>query len=138
MALHYQVVIIGSGPAGLLLAQLLHQDGISSIILERQSRAHVEGRIRAGVLEEGSVGLLNQAGVSDRMFSEGQYHSGFKIVFDDEVLRIDMEELTGKKVMVYGQTEITRDLISSNIENGIEIVFEAEDVAIEQNSNSGF
>lgn len=113
-----QVGIIGSGPSGLLLAQLLHLQGIDSVILERRSQDYVLGRIRAGVLEQGTVELLRAAGVSDRMDREGLVHEGFDICFGDRRMRIDLKELTGKAVTVYGQTEVTRDLMDARAAAG--------------------
>lgn len=125
-----QVGIIGSGPAGLLLSQLLHVHGIESVILERRSREYVEGRIRAGVLENGTADLLDRAGVGERMHREGLIHGGFDLAFAGRRARIDMEGCTGgKNVIVYGQTEITADLIEARVETSDNIVFEAEDVA---------
>ena len=109
-----QVAIIGAGPSGLLLSQLLHLKGVSSIVLERQSRAYVLGRIRAGVLEQGLVDLLRTAEVGDRMDREGLVHEGFDITFDGRSHRIDLAGLTGgASVMVYGQTELTQDLFEA-------------------------
>lgn len=123
-----QVCIIGAGPAGLLLSQLLHNQGISSIIVDRQSREGIEARIRAGVLEWGTVEALEEAGIGGRMHDEGLPHSGFALAFDGDHHRIDIEALTGKRVMVYGQTEVTIDLINRRLEQGCEIVFSAKDV----------
>lgn len=123
-----QVCIIGSGPSGLLLSQILSNEGIDSIILDRQSSDGILSRIRAGVLEWGAVEALQDAGVGERMMKEGIPHSGFDIAYDDERLRIDLEGLTGKQVMVYGQTEITKDLIDNRLSQGCEIVFSAEKV----------
>ncbi|MEM7637025.1 MAG: 4-hydroxybenzoate 3-monooxygenase [Pseudomonadota bacterium] len=123
-----QVVIIGSGPAGLMLAQLLHLSGIDCIILERQTRSYVEGRIRAGVLEHGSVEALREAGVADRLDREGLVHDGFELAFEGNRHRICLKDLTGKSVTVYGQTEVTRDLIEARLAAGGEIVFEAANV----------
>jgi p-hydroxybenzoate 3-monooxygenase len=123
-----QVAIIGSGPAGLMLAQLLHHSGIDCIILERQTRSHVEGRIRAGVLEYGTVEALRDAGVADRLDREGLVHDGFELAFEGDRHRICLKELTGKNVTVYGQTEVTRDLIEARLAAGGEIVFEAGNV----------
>lgn len=126
-----QVAIIGSGPAGLLLAQLLHLAGIDTVILERQSRDHVEGRIRAGVLEQGTVDLLEEAGVGSRLKAEGLVHTGFDICIDGTRHRIDLEGLTGgKTVTVYGQTEVTKDLIAARIDQGLPLIFEAVNVAL--------
>lgn len=127
-----QVGIIGSGPAGLLLSQLLHLNGIDSVILERQSREHVEGRIRAGVLEQSTVDLLREAKVNERMDGEGIVHTGFSLAFDDRQVRIDMQKLTGgSTVMVYGQTEVTHDLIEARLAAGGIIKYEAPAIAVE-------
>lgn len=108
-----QVAIIGGGPSGLLLSQLLHRRGIDTVVLERQSRAHVLGRIRAGVLERGLVDLMIEAGVGDRVQREGIPHDGTVISHGDEMFRIDFTALTGQPVTVYGQTEVTRDLYTA-------------------------
>ena len=124
-----QVAIIGGGPAGLLLAQLLHKAGIDSVVLERRSRAYVEERIRAGVLEQGTVDLLDKAGAAARLHAEGLLHDGVMLVADGESFRIDLHGLTGKPVTVYGQTELTRDLNDILATRG-QPVFEAQDVAL--------
>lgn len=127
-----QVGIIGAGPSGLLLSQLLHLQGIESVILERQSRTYVEARIRAGVLEQGTVNLLRAAQVNARMDREGIIHEGFSLAFDDRMVRIDMFDLTGgSSVMIYGQTEVTRDLIDARLAAGGVIEFEAPAIAVE-------
>jgi len=127
-----QVGIIGSGPAGLLLSHLLQQQGIESVILERQSRAHVEGRIRAGVLEQGTVNLLREIGVHERMQREGLPHTGFSLAFDGRKARIDLYHQTGgKTVMIYGQTEVTRDLIKARLAAGGVIHYESPALAVE-------
>jgi len=106
-----QVGIIGGGPSGLLLSQLLHLEGIDTVVLEQRSRDYVLGRIRAGVLEKGMVGLMRRAGIADRLEREGEVHKGFDIASDGRLFNIDMEALTGgDSVVVYGQTEVTRDL----------------------------
>jgi p-hydroxybenzoate 3-monooxygenase len=125
-----QVAIIGAGPAGLLLGQMLHVAGIDNVILERQDRAYVEGRIRAGVLEQGTVDLLAEVGVDARLRREGLVHDGVEIAFDGKRHRVDFRELTGKTVTVYGQTEVTRDLIEARLAAGRPLIFEAADVAI--------
>ncbi|WP_435258043.1 4-hydroxybenzoate 3-monooxygenase [Thioclava sp. FR2] len=124
------VAIIGGGPAGLLLSQLLMRAGISTVILERQSRDHVLSRIRAGVLEWGTVELLNRAGVGDRMAREGILHSGCALSSDDDLLHIDFQETCGKRVMVYGQTEVTRDLYQAQDAAGATILHGVEEVAL--------
>ena len=127
-----QVVIIGSGPSGLLLGQLLHQAGIDALILERQSRAHVLSRIRAGVLEQGTQDLLDQAGVGARMHREGLVHDGFAIDFARSHNRIDVKGLTGgRTVRVYGQTEVTRDLMDARAAAGLRTIYEAKDVTLQ-------
>lgn len=126
-----QIGIVGSGPAGLLLSQLLANAGIDSIVIDRQSRAHIEGRVRAGVLEWGSVEALRQAGVGERMDAEGLVHDGFDLAFAGRRHRIDLAGLVGKSVMVYGQTELTKDLIEKRLAQGGEIVFEATDARLD-------
>ena len=125
-----QVVIIGSGPSGLLLGQLLHAAGIDTLILERRSREHVLSRIRAGVLEQGTVDLLAQAGVDARLRREGLPHEGFALGFAGRRLRIDLRALTGRTVTVYGQTEVTRDLMEAREAAGLPTVYDAADVAL--------
>ncbi|MAH64641.1 MAG: 4-hydroxybenzoate 3-monooxygenase [SAR324 cluster bacterium] len=124
-----QVLIIGSGPAGLLLGQLLHNIGVETLILERQSQEYVLSRIRAGVLEQGTTELLELAGCGERMRVEGIIHSGFDLAFDGQRYRIDLQEMSGgKTMMVYGQTEVTKDLMNHRLAtNGITI-YEAQDV----------
>lgn len=108
------VAIIGAGPSGLLLGQLLHKAGIDNVIIERQSPDYVLGRIRAGVLEQGMVDLLREAGVSERMDSEGLVHDGFELAFNNKRVHVDLKAHTGgKTVTIYGQTEVTRDLMAA-------------------------
>ncbi len=124
-----QVGIIGAGPAGLLLAQLLDRHGIASVVLERRSRAYVQGRIRAGVLEQGLVDLLHQAGVGERLAREGQIHEGINLALGGRLHRIDLTALTGgRHVTVYGQTEVTRDLFAARDAAGGVILEEVEAV----------
>ena len=125
-----QVAIIGGGPSGLLLSQLLNKGGIDTVVLERASRDHVLSRIRAGVLEAGTVQMLTEAGVSERMEREGIPHDGCYMTDDDLMVRINFHELTGKKVMVYGQTEVTTDLYAAQDEMGTTIIHNVEDVVI--------
>ena len=126
-----QVGIVGAGPAGLLLSHLLHRCGISSVIVEARSRQYVEERIRAGVLEQGTVDLLNEAGVGARMQREGLLHHGIELRFGGRNHRIDFAELTGGHgVTVYGQHEVVKDLIAQRLADGGDIRFEAEDVSV--------
>ena len=124
-----QVAIVGAGPSGLLLGQLLHRAGIDAVILGRQSGEYVLGRIRAGIIEQTTADLLDEAGVGARMHREGLPHDGFDLAFDGGRLRIDLARLTGgKRVMVYGQTEITHDLMDARAAAGLPTVYEARDV----------
>ena len=126
-----QVAIIGSGPSGLLLGQLLHRAGIDAIILEQRSKEYVLSRIRAGVLEQVAVDLLDEAGVSERLHREGLVHGGLELCFRGGRHRIDLNGLTGgKNVTVYGQTEVTRDLMDAREAANAKIVYEAEDVSV--------
>ena len=126
-----QVAIIGSGPSGLLLGQLLHLAGIDTIIIEHRSREYVLSRIRAGVLEQGMVEMLERAGVGARLHREGLVHEGFDIIFGGVRHRIDLSGLTGgKKVVVYGQTEVTKDLMDARAAAGAKTVYEADDVSL--------
>jgi p-hydroxybenzoate 3-monooxygenase len=126
-----QVVIVGAGPSGLLLGQLLHKAGIDAVIVERQSGDYVLSRIRAGVLEQVTTDLLDEAGVGQRMHAEGLVHSGFDLLFKGQRHRIDLQHLTGgKSVMVYGQTEVTRDLMDARAAAGLPTVYEAQNVQV--------
>jgi p-hydroxybenzoate 3-monooxygenase len=125
-----QVAIIGAGPAGLLLGQLLDAEGIDNVIVERRSADYVLGRIRAGVLEAGSVEVLRRAGVADRMLAEGLTHDGVEIGFHGRRHRIALKALSGKSVTVYGQTEVTRDLMAARAARGRLTVYEADEVAL--------
>ncbi len=128
-----QVGIIGSGPSGLLLARLLHLQGIDTVILESRSREYVQGRIRAGVIEQGMADMLREAKVGERMDREGLIHEGINIAFDNRLERIDFPSHTdGKVVMVYGQTEITHDLMKAHIDEAGGIVhYEAPAIRVE-------
>jgi len=125
-----QVAIIGAGPSGLILGALLHKAGIDNVILEQRSGDYVLSRIRAGVLEQVCVDLLDDAGVGQRMHAEGLPHDGFDMVFGGVRRRIDLFGLTGKRVMVYGQTEVTRDLMDHRQAIGRSTVYEAENVRV--------
>ena len=125
-----QVAIIGGGPSGLLLAQLLHTRGIDSVILERKTKDYVLSRIRAGVLEQGLVKLMEEAGCADRLHAEGILHDGTLVSYGDEMFRVDFTEHTGTPVVVYGQTEVTRDLYDAREAAGGKIEFNVEDVVI--------
>jgi p-hydroxybenzoate 3-monooxygenase len=126
-----QVAIIGAGPSGLLLGQLLHKAGIDNVILERQTGEYVLGRIRAGILEQVTIDLMDEAGVGQRMHREGLVHGGFELLFGGNRFRIDMNKLTsGKNVMVYGQTELTSDLMDARKAAALPIVYEARNVAV--------
>ena len=126
-----QVAIVGAGPAGLLLGQLLHKAGIDAVIVERQSPDYVLGRIRAGVLEQVTMDLLDEAGVGARMHSDGLVHSGFDMLFAGQRHRVDLAALTGgQNVMVYGQTEVTRDLMDARTQAGLPTYYEASEVQV--------
>lgn len=126
------VVIIGGGPSGLLLSQLLNRNGVETVILERATRDHVLSRIRAGVLEWGTVDMLAEAGVDARLRREGLPHDGCHLADGDNVVRIDFFELTGRRAMIYGQTEVTKDLYAAQDEMGTTIIHGADDVAIHE------
>jgi p-hydroxybenzoate 3-monooxygenase len=125
-----QVGIIGAGPAGLILCHLLNRAGISSIVLEKHSRSYVEERVRAGVLEQGTVDLLGEIGFGERMQREGLVHNGIELQFSGRRHRIDFKALTGKTITVYGQNEVVKDLTDARLAQGEPIVFEAEEVSI--------
>ncbi len=125
-----QVAIIGAGPSGLLLGQLLAKSGIANVVIEQRSPDYVLGRIRAGVLEQVAVDLLDQAGVSQRLHAEGLPHDGISLCFNNELHRIDLLGLTGKRVVVYGQTEVTRDLMEARSAANLPTVYEADQVSV--------
>jgi p-hydroxybenzoate 3-monooxygenase len=125
-----QVVIVGAGPSGLLLGQLLHKHGIDNVILERQTGEYVLGRVRAGVIEQGTMGLLDEAGVGARMHKHGLVHQGVQICVDGVRHRISFKDMTGKVVMVYGQTEITKDLMDGRSATGGKTIYGAHDVTL--------
>lgn len=125
-----QVVIIGAGPSGLLLSTLLRREGVEALVLEKHSRQHVEARVRAGVLEQGTVDLLVQAGVSDRLTQEGLVHEGFNIACDGEIHRLDLKRLAGTFMTVYGQSEIQRDLDLAQDEAGAAVLYETRNISL--------
>jgi p-hydroxybenzoate 3-monooxygenase len=128
--MHTKVAIIGAGPAGLLLGRLLENAGIETVILERRSQDYVLGRIRAGVLEQATVELLEKARVSERMHAEGLVHDGIELCFDGDRHRFNFRELIGRTVTVYGQTEVTRDLMQARDASGATTIYEADDVSL--------
>ena len=130
--LRTQVVIIGAGPSGLLLSQLLHLQGIDSVVLEQRSRDYVAARIRAGLLEQHSVDLLVEAGAGERLQRECLVHDGFLMAWEGEVHRIDLHALAGKRVTVYGQTEIQQDLAEVRARSGGDVRYEATDVRLHE------
>ena len=125
-----RVAIVGGGPAGLLLGHLLTAEGIDCVVLERRTGPHVLSRIRAGVLEQITVGLMERLGLDTRMKAEGLPHGGFNLADGERLIRIDIAALTGKQVMVYGQTELTRDLMDAAAPRGLEVIYEAADVVL--------
>ena len=127
-----QVAIVGAGPAGLLLGRLLHRQGIEAVIVEARSRAYVEARIRAGVLEQGTIEVLREAGVGERMDREGLPHGGIYINYEGMRHHIPMSELTGGRgVMIYGQTEVVKDLIAARLKDGAPLLFDCSDVSVD-------
>lgn len=125
-----KVAIIGAGPAGLLLGRLLENAGVETVILELRSQEYVLGRIRAGVLEQGTVELLKEAGVSGRLHEDGLVHDGVELCFDGDKHRFNFRELIGRTVTVYGQTEVTRDLMQARDVSGATTIYEADDVSL--------
>src|SRR5450755_3701645 len=132
MRVRTQVGIVGAGPAGLVLSQLLHREGIDSGGVEARSREHCEQRVRAGVLEQGTVDLLTEMGVGDRMKREGLVHDGVEIRINGCGHRIDFKELTGRSITIYAQQEVVKDLIAARLEAGAEILFEAENASVHE------
>jgi p-hydroxybenzoate 3-monooxygenase len=125
-----EVVIIGAGPAGLLLGHMLRAEGVDCMVLERQAPDYVLGRIRAGVLERVTVELMERLGLDSRLKAEGQVHEGFNLADGERLIRIDIAALTGQHVTVYGQTELTRDLMEAREGRGLEVIYEAQDVTL--------
>ncbi len=130
MRIRTQVGIVGAGPAGLVLSHLLHRQGIHSVVVEARSRKHCEQRVRAGVLEQGTVDLLTDMGVGERMMREGLIHNGVEVRFRGQGHRIDFKALTGRGITVYAQQEVVKDLITARLGAGAEMFFETEDVTV--------
>jgi p-hydroxybenzoate 3-monooxygenase len=128
--MHTQVGIVGAGPAGLMLSHLLHLRGIETVVLETRSRDYVEQRVRAGVLEQGTVDLLAETGLGDRLRREGLEHQGIELRFGGRGHRIPMKDLTGRSIWIYGQQEVVKDLNQARLEAGAQIHFEVEDVRL--------
>jgi p-hydroxybenzoate 3-monooxygenase len=126
-----QVAIVGAGPAGLTLAQLLAREGVETVVLESRSREYVERRIRAGVLEQGTVDLLRDAGVGERMERDGIVHGGIHLQFDGERHHVPMRDLTGRSIVIWGQTEVVKDLIAARIDAGLPLLFDTPALAVE-------
>ena len=125
-----QVCIVGAGPAGLLLGHALRAGGIACVVIERRDPGYILGRIRAGVLEQGTVALMRRLGLDTRLKAEGLPHDGFHLADGERLIRIDVAELTGQQVTVYGQTELTRDLMDATDDRGLEVIYGASDVAL--------
>ncbi|WP_433871892.1 4-hydroxybenzoate 3-monooxygenase [Saccharopolyspora sp. CA-218241] len=125
-----QVAIVGGGPAGLLLSHLLHLQGVDSVVLERRSAEHVQQRVRAGVLEQGTVDLLTEAGVGERMRREGEVHNGVHVQFDEDRVHIPFKQLTGRAITVYGQQEVVKDLTERRLADGGRVLFEVDEVQV--------
>jgi p-hydroxybenzoate 3-monooxygenase len=130
IAQHTQVAIVGAGPAGLLLAHLLAADGVDVVVIERRSPEYVLGRIRAGVLETVTTGLMERLGLDARLKAEGMSEAGFNLADGDRLIRIDLERLTGRDLVVYGQTELTRDLMEAAQARGLRTIYEADNVEL--------
>src|SRR5215475_10564073 len=125
-----QVGIVGAGPAGLLLSRLLALAGIETVVLEKRDPEYLRARVRAGLLEQGTVDLLTEAGVGDRLARERLIHEGVELAFDGRRHRVDLRALTGKVVTIYGQAEIQKDLMAAHEAAGTKVVYEAEDVSL--------
>ena len=131
MGIETQVGIVGAGPAGLLLAHLLHLNGIESVVLENRDQEYVIQRVRAGVLEQGTMDTLRESGVGERMDRQGAVHEGIELRYRGQGHRIDFAELTGRAIMVYGQQEVVKDLIERRQADGLPLLFEVSDVEVD-------
>ncbi len=131
-----QVGIVGAGPAGLVLAHLLHLQGIESVVIEARSREYCEQRVRAGVLEQGTVDLLTEMGLGQRMKAEGLIHDGVEFRVNGENYRIDFKHLTGKGITIYAQQEVVKDLIAARVKAGGQLLFEVGDVSVHDFASS--
>ena len=125
-----QVGIVGAGPAGLILSHLLHLEGIDSVVLEVHTRKYIEERVRAGVLEQGTVELLTDMGVGERLKREGLVHHGVEFRFNGQAHHIDFQALVGRSITIYAQQEVVKDLVAARLATGAQIVFEAEGVTV--------
>lgn len=130
MSMRTQVAIVGAGPAGLVLAHLLHRQGIESVVLERQTREHVERRIRAGVLEHPTVALLREVGLADRLLAQRMVHGGLELLFEGAGHRIDLTRLAGQEITIYGQHELVKDLVAARLATGAPLLFSAPAVSL--------
>lgn len=130
MSMRTQVAIVGAGPAGLVLAHLLHRQGVDSVVLERQTREHVERRIRAGVLEHHTVALLREVGLADRLLAQRMVHGGLELLFEGAGHRIDLTRLAGQEITIYGQHELVKDLVAARLATGAPLLFSAPAVAV--------